>query len=134
MRLIDADALMTQINKCVNEKEETVYNFLNQAQEPSVEWWYVEDLINNAPTVDAVPKGVLEQYKWERDIAMEQLEEYGIPFGTNKDEDIVKVVRCKECKYRDTNYGIADNDECRWLPDERPNDDDFCSFGERREP
>ena len=35
------------------------------------------------------------------------------------------LVRCGECRYRDT-------DECRWLEEERPNDDDFCSYAERR--
>jgi hypothetical protein len=44
--------------------------------------------------------------------------------------DVVAVVRCKDCKhYGDTAYG----DMCKrwedWLPVE---DDDFCSYGERR--
>ena len=37
-----------------------------------------------------------EQLRWERDIAMEQLQEHGIPFGGIAD-DVVKVVRCKNC-------------------------------------
>lgn len=49
-----------------------------------------------------------------------------------KIDDIEIVVRCKDCKYRDTNYGQTENDECRWMADERPNDDDFCSYGERK--
>jgi hypothetical protein len=44
--------------------------------------------------------------------------------------DVVAVVRCKDCKYYgDTAYG----DMCKcwedWLSTE---DDDFCSYGERR--
>ena len=37
--------------------------------------------INNAPAVDAVPRGLFEQYKWERDVAISQLEDLGISFG-----------------------------------------------------
>ena len=37
--------------------------------------------IKNAPAVDAVSRGLFEQYKWERDVAISQLEELGICFG-----------------------------------------------------
>ena len=37
--------------------------------------------IKNAPAVDAVSRGMFEQYKWERDIAIEQLEELGLGLG-----------------------------------------------------
>lgn len=37
--------------------------------------------IENAPAVDAVSRGLFEQYKWERDVAISQLEELGICFG-----------------------------------------------------
>lgn len=30
---------------------------------------------------DYVPRGVFEQVRWEKDIAMQQLEELGVPFG-----------------------------------------------------
>ena len=40
---------------------------------------------------------VFPQYKWERDVALKQLEEYGIGFAEKK-RDMVEVVRCKDCK------------------------------------
>ena len=41
--------------------------------------------INNAPAVDAVSRGLFEQYKWERDVTISQLEELGISFGQKID-------------------------------------------------
>ena len=41
----------------------------------------VDCMIKEAPSVDAVSPGVLEQYKWERDTAIAQLEELGLGFG-----------------------------------------------------
>lgn len=41
-----------------------------------------------------------------------------------------EVVRCKDCKWRG-HLGCA----LKIVDDsDKPNDDDFCSFGERREP
>lgn len=49
---------------------------------------------NKLPAVDAVSRGLFEQIKWERDIAMEQLEEHGIAFGAKAEcaVDAVEVV------------------------------------------
>lgn len=41
-----------------------------------------EKAIQTAPTAQVVSRGVFEQVRWERDIAMKQLEEYGINFGS----------------------------------------------------
>ena len=41
--------------------------------------------IKNAPAVDAVSRGLFEQYKWERDVAISQLEDLGIGFGQEID-------------------------------------------------
>lgn len=43
--------------------------------------------------------------------------------------DAVKVVRCKDCKWREKLGCIV------WIVDEsdKPKDDDFCSWGERKE-
>lgn len=51
--------------------------------------------------------------------------------------DAVPVVRCSECRFRNTSwYDKRDMLEsfCRWDRDESPNDDDYCSYGERRKP
>lgn len=45
--------------------------------------------VNDAPAADVVSKGVYEQVQWERDMAMQQLEEHGIPFGAKA--DVVEV-------------------------------------------
>ena len=42
----------------------------------------------------------------------------------NATADVVEVVRCKDCKYKDTC--------CRMIRNEKK-PSDFCSFGERRE-
>lgn len=91
------------------------------------------DRLNNAPTVDAVSRGVLDQVRWERDVAIKQLEDHGIPFGGIA-PDVVKVVRCKDCvncyaaKLRSGKiyfYKCLRNDI-------EVEVDDFCSYGERR--
>lgn len=47
--------------------------------------------------------------------------------------DVVKVVRCEDCKYyQDNNNGYPHN-ECKWCQDETPDADDFCSCGERKD-
>lgn len=56
------------------------------------------EMIDNAPTIDAVSKGVYDQVCWERDVAIAQLEELGIGFGQKK-PDMVEVVRCKDCEH-----------------------------------
>lgn len=81
MRLIDVDAL--GIGKAKRE----VFNNPNYADG----WNSVIDLINNAPTVDAV-----------------------------------EVVRCKDCKHRDTENGFC---EGRGWPMQLVPDDGFCDKG-----
>lgn len=49
---------------------------------------FVRRAIEDAPAVDVVSRDLFEQIKWERDIAMEQLAEHGIPFGAKMNEDI----------------------------------------------
>lgn len=97
-----------------------------------------ETEILSAPAVDAVSRAVFEQIKWERDCAMQQLKDHGIPFGGIA-PDVVKVVRCKDCKFAYINSfsaaeGVA---VCRKLSTEAGiairNHDDFCSYGEQRD-
>lgn len=47
--------------------------------------------------------------------------------------DVAEVVRCKDCKYYQDNNGGYLQDMCRWRQDETPDEDDFCSFGERKD-
>lgn len=84
MRLIDAEYLLDLIKDINGER----YGYID-----------AED-ISNAPTVDAVPVSTLEQIKWERDSFVEQIREIGgEPFAKWDAMDVVKVVRCRDCKY-----------------------------------
>ena len=65
------------------------------------------------------PDGACSQRKvWER------LKQY-------EDSDVVPVVRCEDCKHRDPEDKRCD---CGcWHNPFTTNDNDFCSYGERRE-
>lgn len=46
----------------------------------------MKEIIEEQPTVEAVPKTYADQIRWERDIAIEQLNEIGCQFGQKMDE------------------------------------------------
>lgn len=46
--------------------------------------------------------------------------------------DAEVVVRCKDCKYWQNNNNGHPREECRWGHGETPDDNDFCSYGERK--
>lgn len=46
----------------------------------------IADMIEDAPAVEAVPKSYADQIRWERDVAVEQLNEIGCQFGQKMDE------------------------------------------------
>lgn len=66
--------------------------------------------IRDLPAEDVVLRGVLEQVMWERDIAIGQLESYGVSLGEKADvtkvvhgkwlQDEPATVYCSECSYR----------------------------------
>lgn len=98
-------------------------------------WQTVIDELAALPTVDAVPAGAYEQVRWERDVAIEQLEEdYGVCLGQKRNENLAEVTRCKDCKYGD--YDSEPDDAMVCL---RTNDgfwrtsNDFCSRGVPKE-
>ena len=56
MRLIDADALQREFDDAhKDEPDFFCCNFLNNAGNPSTEWDCVDEILENAPTVDARP-------------------------------------------------------------------------------
>ena len=66
--------------------------------------------------------------------------ETGFEDGFKKASSI-EVVFCKDCKWRHIEPYHTDeqgltrwlvDDGCRWNEDEEPDDDDFCSYGEKR--
>ena len=91
--------------------------------------------LDRQPTVAAVPIGAVKQIQWERDVAIEQLNSYGISFGERA--DCVNVVRCKDCKH----YSRPFN----WPPEytkgkcmvevmeKRVYPDHYCAYGERKD-
>lgn len=138
MQLIDKDKLIETIQlipcwECDGQGTDECYSCIMER-------------VADAPAVDYIPmdaetvlKGVHDQIRWERDMAMESLKEIGVGF-CEKTDDVVRVVRCKECKHSLENNGllvigarfchrnIDGNDvyETVW-------DCDYCSKGERKE-
>lgn len=90
------------------------------------EWFEIIDEISN---MDTVSRGVLDQVRWERDVAIGQLEEHGIPF-CGVAPDVLKVVRCKDCKHMEMTP-----DSLRWCNVwngiNGMGDEGFCNYGER---
>lgn len=91
----------------------------------------VNTLIEKQPAADVVSIGVHQQVRWERDTAIEQLEEYGVCFGEKK-KDLVEVkhgnwliienpnslsVICSNCKenyyvFKKGQYRIEQSNHC----------------------
>ena len=85
----------------------------------------------------AVPPSLADVYKWERDIALSQLEEYGIGFAEKKRDDLLEVVRCKDCRWHDNRYGdVCHNprygDGWANYPPPYVDEDYWCKDGERK--
>lgn len=82
--------------------------------------------------MDVVSAGAYEQVAWERDLAVQQLKDYGVGLGQVK--DLAEVTRCKDCKYGDWDSKPDDAMVCL-----RTNDgfwrtgNDFCSRGVPKE-
>lgn len=86
---------------------------------------------------------VVEQIRWERDIALHQLEEIGLGFGEMA--DVQKVVRCKDCVHRNDeekcpmlfgkweDYNDDGYIESDWVVTENTEDEGFCHKGKRFE-
>lgn len=77
-------------------------------------------------------RGDYEQVKWERDCAIQQLQEdYGVGLGEMKPENLVEVVFCKDCKYMTGLSPHVPMSKCEILKT-MVFPEDFCSYGERR--
>lgn len=87
------------------------------------------EALQTEPT-KAVPPSLADVYKWERDIALSQLEEYGIGFAEKKRDDLVEVVRCKDCRWQEEcSQFVVLHMFCGVYQEIS-----FCSHGERRDP
>ena len=95
MRLIDADELQMEPdeNGMMNGVK---FNMASRLKNRRYAISLLKTMIDNAPTVESIPKGAYEQVKWERDMAVQQLNDYGVQLGEKA--DVQAVVRCKDCR------------------------------------
>ena len=105
---------------------------------------YIRKYISALPSAE-LPKGDLISRQWLLDLYGDYIGDngdpkYHVPLEVVRQNiidapsaDAAQVVRCKDCRFRYTNYGHAEvYDECRWVQGQRPNDDDYCSYGKRK--
>lgn len=78
----------------------------------------VKRVLIQAPTVEAYSAEAVKQIMWERDMAIQQLNDYGVQLGEKA--DCAKVVRCKEC---------LRERHCKFTQYQGMNG--YCSLGER---
>lgn len=76
--------------------------------------------------------GAIEQVRWERDTAIEQLNSYGV--GLCENADVQKIVRCEDCKYAFQHFQghIYCHRDGRNSFEMTFQKHDFCSYGERK--
>lgn len=89
------------------------------------------ETIKRKPAADVVSRVAFEQIMWERDQALHQLEEHGLTLGCKA--DVVEVVRCRDCTYFDKAIVTKKGFVICPASGMEITDDDFCSYGERRE-
>ena len=82
-------------------------------------------------TKETVSKELYEQIKWERDVALKQLERIGVSLG-EKTDNIVSVVRCSECAYAEKLLVFENSYNCI-LHEAFVGKNDYCSYGEPKE-
>ena len=80
--------------------------------------------IEKLPTADVISAEAYNQVAWKRDMAMQQIESYGVSFGSNA--ELVKVVRCKDCAMHEEGCPLDTH------PYMTPNDG-YCYKGKRRD-
>ena len=85
---------------------------------PKTVFYNAAKIVDTLPGADVVSMGVHQQVRWERDVAIEQLTEYGVGFGEKKKE-LVEVIRCGGCRYYNRRWGcrkleinVSANDYC----------------------
>ena len=71
------------------ERKRAIVDACNSLELYPSEYAELENALNRIPAADVVSKGLYEQIKWERDVALAQLEEYGVSLGEKA--DVVEV-------------------------------------------
>ena len=73
MRLIDADALQQHFTD-MQHYERCACNFTDDGGEPATEWYCVEDVLENAPTIDAIPVEWLKKVRKDDRLTIDDVE------------------------------------------------------------
>jgi hypothetical protein len=84
MRLIDADALDSVLEEFERRYKKSFFKISANAIK------LTRTIVFVMRTADAVSRGVHERTSWERDVAIEQLESYGVSLGEKADVAKVK--------------------------------------------
>lgn len=118
MRLIDADKLRKDVIDLPD-----LYNGFSDTYDKS----YILGLVDEQPTVKSEPtEEQVKEYCRKRCLVVV---DSGLFNEMKARWSAVSVVRCKDCKWRgELGCAITIVDES-----DKPTDDDFCSWGERRE-
>ena len=121
MRLIDVDNVIFEFNRMLDIADERNAR-PDQKEEFKTIRTYIEwarYVVECAPIIDAVDRELYEQCKFDKDIAEEQLK---------------KIVRCKDCKHMKYAIDKGKNGMCGVHSALIiMNGNDYCSYGEREE-
>lgn len=85
-RLIDANKLIEAMLVMQEQHGDVAESFMNPGGELSTEWWCVEDMVENAETVEAIPIS----YLTSRISRLRQHKTYAGDFGADLLEAIIK--------------------------------------------
>lgn len=77
-----------------------------------------DEYIRREDAIRLAEQGQVQGFPWQFQMLV------GLP-----PTDVVQVVRCKDCKYNATTHKCLNPDSFFLIP----KDNDFCSYGERRE-
>ncbi len=113
------------------EKDENRFIHLVRDIAPSAQPEHLRDDDFEAIRIhlNAYKERLCNQYRYAEAEEYQQLIDRFMSFAEAQPE----IIRCKDCRYWQDNNGGYPHDECRWNKDETPNEDDYCSYAERRE-
>jgi len=92
----------------------------------------LEEVLTQLPSAQPEPLTLRvnhELTKEEYDKLMHDMEDAPIVLLPSAQPEII---RCKDCEFWQDNNGGYPNMNCRWIDDETPDADDFCSYAERK--
>lgn len=89
-------------------------------------------IAKDVPTIDTVPRKAFDGILWENDVMRKQLADIRKSFGEKMD-DVVKVVRCKDCEFYRFYDGVFGKGWICFENNTARHEDDYCSRGERKE-